>query len=879
MNNVNMLRKGVLVLFALIFAVNYAGRAQYTYQDESLLQIVSDIEQQTSYRFLYRDALIADINITVNSNEDSIFSDLQTALRPQGIQLKIDRQRKQAIIFQRSKGTSRKVSIRGQVVDAQTGERLPFATITWKQDGQTEGTSTNESGSFSIDRTFTSGSADINCSYVGYNSKKIALDFSESNNIQDLTFRLNPKRIDGNQLVVTGSNYYSNLNEQASNLVDIGTFSVLGENNTLRALQTLPSVSQSTAVSDGLNVRGSPPDGFRVLVDGITVYNQSHLFGLIDSFNGDILQRSGFFYDIAPANIQAPPGGTLSLLTKTGSVKEFSASAGLSNSSARLTLEGPIKKGRSSWLISGRKSYLNTFDWLNNSKLISHGLNVDRDHSILNDGLVDLESRLVRPGKTDASFFDLHGKLHFESKNGNRLIISGYLGGDNTRQNAERLFRSFSTSGGNNFAFEPVTAENDWQNGAATIQYQQWFNDNLYSTTTLGTSIYSTSFLKDDFTYTRVNAVTQSLQSFVYLFENKSVLNQFKAKQKIELNASPWLFTGGLTYNYYLGEYYENSFDRSGYFTSRNSHQLDAYLQLDFTGWDQLDIFGGTRVHYFSNGQYLRWSPRIKFKLFPDSKLSVGGGFSRNHQFLNQIKISNTVTSDVWILSGENQQPTSANYFSAGSYFNISNHLYAQAEAYYKKFENLRLHEVNTFSLSNTFNTNPFYNDNQGEARGIEFLVRSQWPVFSLSQTFTISEVTLSNPAINNGQSFYADWDRTYRYNATLGTHPLPHFSLYLSWMYASGRPNKLATFGPQNDNRLNKYQRTDISAEYKRKFESLQLTVSASAFNLMNRQNPWYRKLNIAVDQNTTPSQFRRASVDVYDIGFQPSFNIRVKF
>ncbi|TYP92797.1 TonB-dependent Receptor Plug Domain [Fodinibius salinus] len=878
MSNKKILRKGVCVLFVFIFMANYAIQAQYNYQEEPLLQIINNIEQQTSYRFLYRDALIADITLSIE-NSDNIFSDLQTALLAKGIQLKVDRQRKQAIIYQQNDNSSHKVSIRGQVVDAQTGERLPYATITWKQNGQTKGTSTNESGSFTIDRTFLSESVDISCSYIGYNSNKITLDFSESNNIQNLTFRLNPERIDGNQLVVTGSNYYSNLNKQASNLVDIGTFSVFGETNSLRALQTLPSVSPSTAVSDGLNVRGSPSDGFRVLVDGITIYNQSHLFGLVDSFNGDILQRSGFFYDIAPANVQAPPGGTLSLLTKTGSLKEFSGSAGLSNSSARLTLEGPIKKGRSSWLISGRKSYLNTIDWLNNSELISHGLNVDRDHSILNDGLIDLQSRLVRPGKTDASFFDLHGKLYFENKNGNRLIITGYFGGDNTRQNAERLFRNFSTSVGNTFAYESVAAENDWQNGAATIQYQQWFNDNLYSTSTLGTSIYSTSFLKDDFTYTRVTPATQSLQSFVYLFENKSVLNQFKAEQQLELNANPWLLTGGVSYNYYLSEYYENSFDRPGYFTSRESHKLDTYLQLDFTGWDPIDIFGGTRAHYFSNGQYLKWSPRIKFNLFPDSRLSFSGGFSRNYQFLNQIKISNTVTSDVWILSGENQKPTSVNYFSAGSYFDISNHFYAQVETYYKRFENLRLHEVNTFSLSNTFNTNPFYSDNQGEAKGIEFLLRSQWSVFTLSQTFTISEMVISNPSINNGEPFYADWDRTYRYNATLATQPLPNFSLYLSWIYASGRPNKLATFGPQNNDRLNKYQRTDISAEYKRKFESLQLMISASVFNVMDRQNPWYRKLNIAVDKNTTPSQFRRASVDVYDIGFQPSINIRVKF
>lgn len=865
----------------LLLGIVEMAAAQFQYRDIPLIKVIEDIEQQTPFRFLYRGALVSDIKLNFSADSHNLFSRFRKALKPQKLDVQVDSSRNQAIIYQpkRTAPATKKISVRGQVVDASTGERLPFATITWKKDGQVEGVSSNESGSFTFSRVLRKDSLTVRCSYVGYASKTITLDFSTTGSIQELTFRLQPNRIDGNELVITGTNYYSNINQEVSNLVDMGTFSPMGESNTLRALQTLPSVSLAPAMSDGLNVRGSPSDGFQVLVDNITIYNQSHLFGLIDSFNSDILQRSGFFYDIAPAQFPAPPGGTLSLYTKSGSLQEFSGTAGISNSALRISLEGPIEKGSSSWLISGRTSYMNTLDWFNNSDLIEWGLNVDRNKEVLNDDLVNFESQLVRPGKTNASFFDLHGKVYFEGEDGSRFIMSGYFGGDDTRQEAQRLFRSFSSSSGINIESRPVSTTNNWQNGAGSIKYQQWLNDNLYASSTAGTSIYQTSFHKEDFTYITLNKSTGSLRAFVFPFESQSVLNEIKAEQKLEFTSDPWLLTGGISYHYFIGEYFEDSFERPGYFTSQKAHQSDLYAQLDYNGIDWLDLFSGVRLHYYSNGSYLKWSPRLKLKLFPDSKISLAAGYSRNHQFLNNVSLSNTVTSDVWVLADANHPPTSVNYFSTGLYFTPSDHLFAQAEAYHKEFSNIRLHELNTFSLTNTFNNNPWYHNNKGRGMGIELLLKNKYRHINFTQTLTISEMKLSNPKINGGEPFYADWDRTYRYSAMVGVKPITDLTLYLSWMYASGTSNKLATFGPQKEQRLGNYQRADVSAEYLHKFSGGHLNISLSIYNVLDRQNPWYRELAFVIDQGSSQNRFRSVPVDVYDIGFQPSFNISVGF
>jgi len=864
-----------------MFGSFHAALGQHRYQDVPLNKIIRNIEHQTTFQFLYRDALISDIKLSFSSTDTQLWDKLRSKLKVHNLDLKIDSTRGQVIIYQRtlSKRPNNKISIKGQVVDASTGERLPFATIRWKQGKTTKGTSANESGVFQFHRTFKQDSIRIKCSYIGYASKTVLLDLSDSSNVRDLTFRLDPTRINGNQILVTGTNYYNNINKRSAELINIGTFSPMGGTNTVRALQTLPSVSLSPAMSDGLHVRGSPTDGFRVLIDNITIYNQSHLFGLIDSFNADVLQRSGFFYDIAPAQYQAPPGGTLSLYTKTGSLKRIAATAGITNSSARLTLQGPLKKGSSSWLISARKSYMNTINWFNNSDLVKWGLDVDRRHDVLDKGLVDFQSQLVNPGKTDASFYDLHGKIYFEGNKGNRFIMSGYYGGDNTFQQAQRLFRSFSSSNTNKIDSRSVSTTNDWKNGAASLQYQQWIGDNIYSNTTAGLSIYRTSFTKDDFTYIDYNQSNQALQAYIFPFENKSVLNEIKVEQRLEYDRSPWLWTGGIAYYYYIGQYFEDSFNRPGFFISRKSHKLDTYLQLDYSGLNFLDAFAGTRMYYYSNGQYLRWSPRLKLIFFPKSKISLLAGYSRNHQFLNQISLSNTVTSDVWILAGPSQPPTSDSYYSGGIHFSLSTYFYLQAEGYYKKYENLRLHEINAYSLSSSFNNNPWYINNSGTAKGLEFMLRNKIRFLTLNQTFTISKMTLSNPLINDGTPFYVDWDRRYRYTASITAKPFSGFSLYLSWMYATGTPNKLAAFGPQNEDRLGDYQRADISAEYSHQFSWGNINLTASIFNVLNRKNPWYRKLAFAIDKNTSPSRFENVPVNIYDIGFQPSFNMGVTF
>lgn len=874
--------KGLAFLASILLWANaHVAYSQHSYSNTPLIDIINDIEKTTSYKFLYREALVSNLQLTMTSEPNALLDSLQSELKRHRISMRVDSARKQVVIYKSNDDPhAGNNEVSGYVVDATTGERLPFATLYWTKNGSLKGTTANSAGHFSLSETSRDTSLLVTASYVGYGSRSTEIDREDGSAVDELTIRLTPESIGGNEIIVTGQNYFSSLDTLLRDYVDMGNFSPLGESNTLRALQLLPSVSINTAMSNGLNVRGSASDGLHVLLDGTPIFNQSHLFGLLDSFNADVLRRSGLFYDITPAQFQAPPGGTLTLSTKTGSLNEFHSSIGVSNSSYRATLEGPLVKGKSSWLLSGRHSYMNSVNWLNNSDLIEWGLNIDRPSEPIGVNLVDVESRLITPGAYQAQFFDVHGKLYFEGNRGNRFYISSYYGGDDTDQSAERLIRKFDEPTSTSF-LGPIEVEtnNTWDNFAASAHYEHSFSPSVFSHTSASFSVYETDYAKSDFTYIQFDEESNLSEAFIYPFANRSIINELKGEQRIDVDFREFLWTIGASYQYYLGEYYENSFDRPGFFIHESAHKVDAYTQFDFNRWNYVRLNAGARFHYYTNGSFLRGSPRIKLELLPKQPVTLSMGYSRNYKFLHQINLYNVISADVWILSKESQPPSEVDYLTSGIYIKPGPWLYLQAESYIKHFNDLRLHEINTQSLTNTFAEAPWFSDNNGYGRGVEILMRNSFKGFSLTNTFTWSKMELQNERLNNGEVFPVEWDRTYRYTVTAEINPIKHFYIYLSWLYATGTPNQLATFGPDTIKRLADYYRTDLNFEYKRKTDFGEMDLSLSFFNLFDRQNPWYREYSFVIDASRPRERLRTVPVNVFDLGFQPSFEVSLSF
>lgn len=864
------------------FFTSATAQAQINFQEKPLLQIIKELESNTDYRFLYREAQLTGIHLSFTAGKQDFPDSLRTHLLPHNISVEADTIRKQIVLFSKLNSNPKNIRINGQVVDAQTGERLPFAAIYWEGKTGRKGIAGNSSGVFKISAATPSQTFTFHIAYLSYETQTVSLNLSRGNAFRDVTIRLNPVAVQSNEIVVTGLNYIAGSDSIYRSFVNAGVLNPFGENNTTRALQSLPSVSFATALNNGINVRGSSADATQILLDGITIYNQSHLFGLLDSFNPNALQNSGFFYDVTPARLQSSPGGTLSMLTKTGSLNRFNSSAGLSNTAFNTTLHGPVIPGRSSWFFSGRTSYLNTLNWFQNDELIAFGLNIDRPAEVTSGNISNLQSRLTTPGDYQAGFFDLHGKIYFEFKNGSRLLLGTYFGGDDVSQDAQRLVRRFNPNKpGQRFVREQVETNNRWGNFSSSISFKTPVSESIYSHSMVAVSIYDTRFSKDDFVYNRVERNQGRVEVFTFPLRNKSVFNEFKVDQSFDWAAAQTQWTFGVSYQYFMGEYFEESFDRPGFITNFKSNLFDVYAQAEFDPLNSLNIQAGSRLHYYTSGAFLGYSPRLKLNILENHPLSFGLGFSRNFQFVHRLSFYNISSPDVWIISDNQQPPTSADYFSGGIYLRPFSHTLFQVEGYYKNMQNVRLFEINAQTLTGSFDAPPWLYKNAGVSQGIEFLLRNRFRKLTLTNAYTLSEAVFKNPAVLDNEKFYAQWDRTHSYHAVAEYRVLSSLKIFTSLTIASGAPNRLHFLQVEDEPRLDGYQRIDAGIEYRKEFGDSELEANFSVFNVLNRQNTWYRELNLVIDNSVPASQRRLSSsvINVYDLGIQPSFNVTVWF
>lgn len=877
------------LLFLSLFFFLHAGpvHAQeqaFTYSSAPLKSIIADL-QTRGYRFLYRDALVADRAISFSANSTSLVDSLSAALNRVGIGLQYDAIRRQILLYDQPIRSQRERLLRGQVVDAQSGARLPFATLTWEHEGRLRGVTTNEAGVFSLqlDSELTALDAlDIQVSYLGYRPRRLTLQPSALPG--ELTVRLSPEPIRSPEVLVSSSILETDLDTAGVQLLQAERFSPLGERSVLRALQGLPMVSGGPAMSEGINIRGSKTDGFQVLLDGASIYNQNHFFGFFDVFNGDALQTVGFYYDIAPAHYFGPPGGTLSFITRTGSLNHVQGMAGASHAAVRATLEGPLRAGRSSWLVSGRHSYLDAVDWLNNERLVGVGLDVGRPRSPLPEPFDGVENRLVTPGPTSARFYDAHAKLYAEQASGRRQMLTVYVGGNHTLLQADRLVALRDTSTNLlNTRVDAVETENRWGNESVSFQVQRTLGQRGYVQTLLAGSHYLSRFSKDDFVFTRIQAATGQPRNFIFPFDYENELFDVHWSQSISwIPTYPGRWHAGYSGNYYALFYGELSASRPEFREDYFAIQADGFVQYETTDLKDIDLHVGLRTHYFSQGNAFKWSPRIQLTAWPGRLISFKVGYSRNYQFLHHLSHQNTNSASVWIMTTGASRPSTVDNFTAGWYMKPGKGITFQVEAYRRVHTNLRRHEINAPAGITTANDNrfvPWFSDNRGYARGVEAFWRQPIGPLRWTQGYTLSQVELENPRVNNGLRFPAEWDRRHQFTSQLSVPIGTAATVFASWYYATGAPNILGYDDPAEPERLPDYHRMDAGIQAVRVIGRFTMDVRLSVYNVYDQQNIWYRD-PVQVYNRERPGQgFSFVNVDVYDLGVQPGFDVSISW
>lgn len=746
-----------------------------------------------------------------------------------------------------------KYTISGYVSDAQTGEYLLGANVYIKE--LNKGAATNSSGFYSFQTE--AGNYTLVASYAGYETFEQELEFGETLNLRH-NIELNNQTLREVEITAdrdqnTNSVQMSDIQLEVAEIKQIPAF--LGEVDVLKTLQLLPGVQSAGEGNTGFYVRGGGPDQNLILLDDAVVYNASHLFGFFSIFNADAVKDINLIKGGIPAEYGGRLASVLDITMNEGNNKEFKGEGGIGLIASRLTLEGPIQKDKSSFLISGRRTYID----------------------VLARPFISNDSPFAGSGYY---FYDLNAKVNYRFSDKDRISLSGYFGQD--------VF-TFNSNAAD------VLFDIKWGNGIASAKWTHLFSDNLFKKTVLSHTRYDFEFggVQEDFDIQLFSKIRDySLKSHFTWYPDIRHEVKFGVDYTFHhFTPNNATATQGDT-EFDLGE--EQRFF---------AHEAALFIQDEWDITDMLAVNAGLRVSGFQHtGPFTRFivneqgekidtvryaqgeniktygglEPRISTRLKLNSRSSVKAAFTQNYQYVHLVSISAvSLPTDVWIPTTSIAAPQLGRQYNLGYFRNFALNKYeASAEVYYKTMDNLVEYQegVNPEDGVNN-NEDNLLTFGSGRSFGIEFFFKKRfgktngWIGYTLSNTDRVFE------DVNNGERYPAKFDRRHDLSLVIMHEFSERFSVSGTFVYATGNSitlpvgryfleNQLVSiYGPRNDVRMAPYHRLDLSATYHfKKFKTridketgeevqrkkrIQSSLTLAIYNVYSRMNPYFYYFN----------------------------------
>lgn len=729
-------------------------------------------------------------------------------------------------------------TISGYVKEEATGESLLGANVYIKE--TLKGTNTNQYGFYSLsvpDSAFT-----LVVSYLGFASQEIPIILTK-----DIKLNINLKdgAIETKEVTISAEKEDRNVmsTEMGRQTLDVEKIKTLpaffGEVDILKSISLLPGVSSAGEGNSGYYVRGGGPDQNLILLDEANVYNASHLFGFFSVFNADAIQNVTLTKGNMPANYGGRLSSVLDIQMKEGNNKRFGVQGGIGFVASRLTVEGPIKKDTGSFIISGRRTFIDLF---------------------LNPPFVSENSEI---NGNNYYFYDLNAKANYRLSDKDRIFLSGYFGRD--------VFR-FKSPDSDFFVNVP------WGNATATVRWNHLFSDKLFLNSSLIYTDYSFEFeggqndfsfklfsgitdynIKEDFTWLpNVNHTVKFGGQYIYhifvpsnatakagevSFDIGKILKQYAHDAAIYINDEyeindRWLINYGLRYTVFQQV---GPFDR---------YVLDPISDLTI---DTIHYDRGENVKTYSHLEP-RFSARYAINHLSSLKASV----SQNYQYIHLASLSSvSLPTDTWVPSSDQVKPQSGIQYALGYFRNFGFNMYeTSVEVYYKTMENQIEYEEG-FLPENSVNSNldNYFVAGKGWSYGAEFFLKKNKGKFNGWLGYTLAWTKRKFPDLNNGNTYFPKYDRRHDISIVLSYDISKRWSLGTTWVYATGNLNTfpVSVFllsngdivedygGQRNNYRLPAYHRLDLSATLKgkphKRFESFW---NFSVYNAYNRYNPY---------------------------------------
>ena len=735
-------------------------------------------------------------------------------------------------------------TVSGTVTDAATGETLIGATVLDTASGK--GTVTNAYGRYTLTLRGAT-SAGLRISYVGYSPQTISVDLSQNS---QLNIALRPSvQLDEIQIVADriGSPKMSQMSAIEVPVEQLKLVPVIfGETDVLKAIQLLPGVQSGTEGMSGIYVRGGGPDQNLFQLDGIPLYNVNHMGGFFSAFNGDAIKNVTLYKGSFPARFSGRVSSVLDINTNNGNDKEWHGGGSIGIMSAKVNIEGPIIKERTTLSASLRRTYGD----LLLQPLLMIAAASEPDLNGLSAGYY---------------FYDLNLKVSHKFSDRSRLYATWYSGDDEAYMRVKIEDNYYYDEK------EYMKLNWRWGNLATAVRWNYELNQKLFMNVTGSYTRYrqqlklgmEDSYLQYGQRYT--DEVEMGINSGI---------NDIAARVDFDYAPSPdhaVKFGGVLTHHTFVPQVQSARVQYTGemnidttFGESRvRANELTAYIEDDWSITDALKVNAGVALTGFAvdSSFYPSLQPRLSGRLLLTDDLSLKAGYSYMTQYMHLLSNSNiSLPTDLWVPVTSRIEPMNSHQVSAGIFYTWKNTVDFSIEGYYKWMNNLLEYKPGSTFLGSSVGWEDMVCSGRGWAYGLEFLAQKSvgnipgWFGYTWSRTMRLFD--RPGEELNGGDPFPAKYDRIHDISLALQYKKNDRFDCGVTWVYSTGNTatlamqridgggnsywNSLDFVESRNNFRLPAYHRMDVSVNFHKQKRHGVRTWNISIYNLYNRQNPF---------------------------------------
>ena len=733
---------------------------------------------------------------------------------------------------------NKKVTVSGYIKEKKSKELLIGVNI--YLEGTQTGTVSNAYGFYSL--TIPEHKATIIYSFVGYKPVKIPFGFDKDtviNIILDPNIELSEVEIYAERDKISDQAKMSVVSIPIEQIKQIPA--LLGEKDVFKVLQLMPGIRSGSEASSGLYVRGGGPDQNLTILDEAPVYNSMHLFGFFSVFNGDAIKSIEMYKGGFPARYGGRLSSVIDMTLKDGNKQKFGGEGSIGILSSRLLLEGPIVKNKSSFMVSGRRTYLD----------------------IMARPFMNLED-----GTAGYYFYDLNAKVNYEISDKDKIYLSGYFGRD-------------KFSGGYEDHYGSEKYRLFWENATSTLRWNHQFSNKLFSNTSL---IYSN--------YQFVIDIEEKYQTDYFHLNYKSGIRDLGVKSDFSWIPSPdhYIRTGFAVTNHLFTPsavvLEASSQELNKKVQELNSIETSLYFEDEWRIIPQLKMNAGLRFSNFNHKakSYFGLEPRLLLSYMFTDMFSIKASYAEMNQYVHLLTSSGVgLPTDLWVPATDIIGPQHSRQIALGLAHDFENPSFTiSLEGYYKTMNHIISYKEGSSFLmiedpeenKDDFHYEDAVTTGDGYSTGLEFLLQRKFGKLTGWIGYTLSLTKYKFAELNNGKEFFPRHDRRHDISVVAIYKHSKAVTLSATWVYGTGDAITLAQsnfnafthnplnngskdiynqygyfnakhanyYGEKNSFRMEAYHRLDIGVQFHKTLKwGGERTIEVSLYNAYNHYNPFF--------------------------------------